>query len=89
MKLRSDLILREMGGEYVIVDPNQDVVDMSKVFTLNETAAHVWRELTDIEFTKETIADILTNNYDVEFSQAIEDAEYLLTTFSQEGLIEG
>ncbi len=39
MKLREDLMLRHLGDEYVIIDPEQDMVDMSKVYTLNETAA--------------------------------------------------
>jgi hypothetical protein len=45
MKLRTDLILRHLGNEYIVVDPGQDMVDMSKVFTLNEVAAFLWREL--------------------------------------------
>lgn len=39
MKLREDLMLRHLGDEYVIIDPERDMVDMSKVYTLNETAA--------------------------------------------------
>lgn len=89
MKLRKDLLLRHMGEEYVIVDPSQDVVDMSKVFTLNETAALIWKELKGIEFSENTIADILLKHYNVELGQALEDANLLIEQFSIEGLIEG
>lgn len=89
MKLKKDLILREMGNEFVIVDPSQDVVDMSKVFTLNETAALLWRKLDKIEFSIQTVADVLVNYYDVEYSQALKDADILINQFEKEGLLEG
>ena len=88
MKLRSDLILRKMGDEHVIVDPSQDVVDMSKVYTLNETAAFIWNELQGIEFDIQVIAGVIFDNYDVEFSQALMDATILIENFSKEDLLE-
>ena len=36
-------MLRHLGDEYVIIDPEQDMIDMSKVYTLNETAAFMER----------------------------------------------
>lgn len=88
MKLREDLILREMGKEYVIVDPSQDVVDMSKVFTLNETAATIWKEMQGLEFSTEDVANFLTKEYEVSHDQALNDATALLTQFKKEGLLE-
>lgn len=88
MKLREDLILRQMGDEYVIVDPSQEVIDMSKVFTLNETAAFIWKELEGNTFTGETIASILLQQYEVDYSQALQDATLLIKQFSEEGLLE-
>ena len=39
MNLNKDLVLREVGGEYMIVNPFSDIVDMTQVYSLNETAA--------------------------------------------------
>ena len=39
MRLHKDLVLREVGGEYMIVNPFSDTVDMTQVYSLNETAA--------------------------------------------------
>lgn len=89
MKLRDDLILRQMGEDFVIVDPSQDVIDMSKVFTLNETAAFIWRELEGEDFTEETIAKILIEHYDIEYSSALVDAGILIEQFVNENLLEG
>lgn len=88
MRLRKDLILREMGTEYVIVDPSQDVVDMSKVFTLNETAAVIWKELVDRDFSTADMANILTKQFEVSYEKALEDASILLARFEHEGLLE-
>lgn len=88
MRLRSDLILREMGAEFVIVDPSQEVVDMSRVFTLNETAALIWKKLEGVEFTIDHVVHIVTNDYDVHPEQALEDAKQLLEQFEKDGLLE-
>ncbi len=87
MKLRADLKLRNIAGEYIIVDPGQDMVDLSKVFTLNESAVLVWEELLDKDFTVDTVVAILLANFEVEPELAREDAEKLLADFKSGGLI--
>jgi hypothetical protein len=88
MKLKEDLILRRVGGDYVIVDPGQDMVDMSKVFTLNETAAWLWDELKGREFTKDTVVELLCSQYEVTAEQAQEDVKTLLDTFAMNGMLD-
>ena len=38
MRLNSNLILRQVGGEYMIVNPFSETMDMAQVYSLNETA---------------------------------------------------
>ncbi|MBV2225699.1 MULTISPECIES: PqqD family protein [Sphingobacterium] len=87
MKLRTDLQLRKLGNDYIIIDPGQEMIDMSKVFTLNETAAFLWEELQGKEFTEETVSDILLENYEVNEDVAVKDAKKLIQTFIKGGLI--
>jgi len=87
MKLRTDLQLRKLGNDYIIIDPGQEMIDMSKVFTLNETAAFLWEELQGKEFTEETVSDILLENYEVKEDVATKDAKKLIQTFIKGGLI--
>lgn len=87
MKLRTDLQLRKLGNDYIIIDPGQEMIDMSKVFTLNETAAFLWEELQGKEFTEETVSDILLENYEVNVDVAVKDAKKLIQTFIKGGLI--
>lgn len=87
MKLRSDLILRKMGDEYVIVDPGQEMVDMSKVYTLNSTAAFLWEQLTDQLFTIESVTEVLLEHFDVSEAEARSDAQKLVKEFEEQGLL--
>jgi len=87
MKLREDLQLRKLGDDFVIIDPGQEMVDMSKVFTLNESAAFLWEELLNKEFTEETVVQILLDNYEVDESTANKDAKKLIHEFVKGGLI--
>ena len=87
MKLRTDIRLRRIGEEYIIVDPGQDMVDMSKAYTLNETAGFIWNALVGIEFTISTIVELLQNNYDLSLEVAEQDAKKLIKQLQKEGLI--
>lgn len=87
MRLRDDIQLRNIAGEYVIVDPGQQMVDMSKVFTMNDTAADIWNEFHDKTFTKQDVVTYLMNVYLVEEEQAATDTEALLKLFVEQGLI--
>ena len=51
MRLNSNLILRQVGGEYMIVNPFSETMDMAQVYSLNETAAWLWKQLENKEFT--------------------------------------
>ncbi|MGJ1387089.1 PqqD family protein [Sphingobacterium spiritivorum] len=87
MRLRTDIRLRKIGEEYIIVDPGQDMVDMSKAYTLNETAAFIWNELQNIEFSVSTIAQLLRDNYDLSPEIADKDAKELVKQLQSEGLL--
>lgn len=88
MRLREDLVLRHIGGDRVIVDPGQDMVDMSKVFTLNETAAWLWQELAGTDFELENVVNMLAERYDVSREVAQNDARQLLAIFREHQLVE-
>lgn len=88
MKLRSDLVLRTIGSDHLIVDPSQDMVDLSTVYTLNSTAAWLWEQLKGTEFELNTIVGLLCDNYEVDQEQAQSDARVLLGDFEKQGLLE-
>ena len=45
MKLNNLLKLRQVGGEYMIINPYSEAADMTQVISLNETAAWLWKQV--------------------------------------------
>lgn len=88
MKLRADLVLRTIGSDHMIVDPGQEMVDLSTVYTLNDTAAWLWEQLKGIDFTIASIVELLCQQYEVTEQQALADAETLIKDFEKQGLLE-
>lgn len=88
MNLRKDLVLRKVGKDYIIVDPGQDMVDMSTIFTLNETSAWLWEELRETSFSKEDMVALLLDRYEVTREKAEADCTALLEQFEAHHLLE-
>lgn len=87
MKLREDLILRKVDEDYLVVDPGQEMIDMSKVYTLNETAAFLWNALKGQEVTVESIVEVICDTYDVHADIARQDAVRLYEDFKAQGIL--
>ena len=73
MKLNKDLVLREVGGEYMIVNPFSDTVDMTQVYSLNETAAWLWQQMEGKEFSVSDLVAVLREEYEVDEETATAD----------------
>ncbi|MFD2966844.1 PqqD family protein [Sphingobacterium bambusae] len=89
MILRKDLMLRHVGDDYIIVEPGQDQIDMSRVYTLNETAAWLWEQLQGKDFTLADVTTLLLDRYEVDEQTARQDAAKLIELFQVQGLVKG
>ncbi len=87
MRIKDKLILRHVGKDYIIIEPEKDTVDMTKIYSLNESAAWLWTELKGIDFTEESVVEMLMNKYDVSPEQALEDVRSLIDIFRTQGLV--
>ena len=88
MKIKEGFELREVCGEYIVVAPGYKNIDFSKVINLNESAATMWKAVAGKDFTEETLASILLDNYDVEESTAKADAARIMEEWKEIGLTE-
>lgn len=88
MKIKEHLILRRVGEKYMIIDPDQGMVDLTHVYALNETAAWLWEQLRGIDFTSEVIANLLESHYKIDASRARSDADLLLSSLGDNHLLE-
>lgn len=88
MKIKKGFELREICGEYIVVAHGDKNIDFSKVINLNESAAVMWKEVADKDFTAEDLASILLNTYDVEEEIAQTDALRIMKEWIETGLAE-
>ena len=61
MKLQPNLQLRKIGNKYMIVSTASGNVNMTDVFTLNETAARLWQLMEGKDITPKELAVLLCN----------------------------
>ena len=57
------------------------------MFSLNEPAAYLWRQVEDIEFTPDTLLELLLKEYDVSESTARNDIQDLIKVFRESGVL--
>lgn len=87
MKLKSNLKLRKIGTQYIIVADAENI-DVSKVIALNSTAAFLWRQAEDKDFTVRQLTAALCASYDVDPMKAFNDIERTIEIWKENGLIE-
>ncbi len=86
MRLNSDLVLRQVKDEYMIINPFSDTVDMTQVYTLNETAAWLWQQMEGKEFEVKDLAEAMLQEYEVDEETAYKCAEDLAKQWLQAGM---
>lgn len=87
MKLKEGYVLRTICGETILSPEGLSKVDMSRIISLNETAAFLWKSLLDKDFTAQDAVDLLTGEYDVDAETAARDVDVLLATWREIGLL--
>ena len=86
MKIKKGFELREMCGEHIIIGTGMENIDFSKVISLNESAAWLWREVEDKDFTPESLAALLIEHYNVDETTALADASVLVNQWVSIGI---
>lgn len=88
MRKTKDFSLRQIGKQYMIVDSSEENIDLSCVYTLNASAAYLWKEIGQEEFTNEFLVKRLCDRYDIDEETASKDVRLLTTEWKKLGLIE-
>lgn len=88
MKTRKGYTLRSLGKEFVLVAEGLEAVDFSRMISMNESAAFLWKSVEDKDFEAETLVDLLLEEYDIAREVAEKDVATLLQTWKEADLIE-
>ena len=79
--------LREIGKQYMIVEASEENVNMSDVYSLNETAADLWKQLETGNSTATGLAEYLCKHYETHPATALHDVERQLAEWESFGLL--
>ena len=72
MKIKKELIKRDIAGDTILVPVGKTVYDSNGLFVLNEVAAFIWDVLADAETEAYIVAKIL-EEYEVSQQEAEKD----------------
>ena len=88
MKIKEGFILRKICGQSVISGEGAANVNFSKLVSLNETAAFLFSKVIGSEFTPESMAELLTGEYEVEYDRALADCRALCEQWREIGILD-
>lgn len=83
MKIKEGYKIRQIAGENVVVMQGTLGADMTRIISLNDSGAWLWRELSGKDFSVEDVAELLCCRYDVEPATAMEDASRWTETLKE------
>ena len=89
MRAKKGFNLREVCGEQIIVAEGKENIDFSNIISMNESSAYLWKNVQQLpEFNCEKLAELLTEQYEIDFETALEDAKNLSQQWFEAGIIE-
>ena len=94
MKAKPGFNIRKVCGENIIVAEGKENMDFSNIISMNESSALLWNEIQGKDFSVEDLAQILTENYQIDantplpMSQALADAETVVQQWYETGIID-
>ena len=86
MKTKEGFILREMCGENIITGEGLEHINFNKLISLNSTAAFLWNAVVGTEFTVESMAQLLVDEYGIDMELALKDSANLCKVWAEAGI---
>jgi hypothetical protein len=89
MNIKNGFVLREVCGERVIMGEGLGAIDFGRLLCLNETAAWLWQEAKEMgDFDVASLADRLSEAYDVTPDEARKDVAAIIAEWQSVGVVE-
>ncbi len=87
MKIKEEYKVRKIAGEDLVVKQGASHAEMTRVISLNESAALMWEELCRCDFTLEDAAAVLEAHYEVSHEQALQGAQDWIDSLTGCGIL--
>lgn len=82
------LTLKNIGRSYMLVESNGEDVNMTNVYSMNDTAAWLWKHIDTSDGNIEEIAAAMCEEYDVDSATAMADITQQFSQWREMKLIE-
>lgn len=87
MKRKENFVLRRVADTWVILPLAEQTLNFDGMLTLNDSGAMLWK-LLEPGSSRETLAQALTEEYEVSYEQALCDVDAFLAKLLQAGCAE-
>ena len=87
MKLKSDLILRQVADTWVVLPMTRDVLSFNGIVRLNESGALLWNVLKETE-NRQAMVNALVHELGIEKQIAETDVDELVNVLGKAGCLE-
>lgn len=81
-----NIVTRVIAEEMILIPLRKNVGDMDFIYTLNETAARIWK-LMDGDHSTGEVCQLIINEFDIEQDQAEKDLNELIVDLKEIGAI--
>ncbi len=88
MKIKKNFTLRNVCGENIVVAEGKENIDFTKIISMNESSAYLWKNVEGKDFTSDTLRDLLLAEYDVDPATAEADAKAIAKKWKEAGIAE-
>lgn len=88
MKIKSNLTLRKIADEYIMLLNDGKALDYTKAISLNETAAYLVEAVGQDSFDTARWAELLLEQYELDADTAHRDAQRFADMLIEAGVIE-
>lgn len=88
MKTKKGFRLRNICGENIIAAEGIENIDFSRIISMNESSAFLWKKVEGKEFTEDELVSFLTEEYEVDEETARNDVKQLVAKWQKAGIIE-
>ena len=88
MKTKKGFMLREICGEKILVAEGEQNIDYCNIINMNESAAYLWEAVQDKDFDADMLANLLTEEYEIDKDTALADSKMLISKWMEVGIVE-
>lgn len=87
VSIKPDFLIRDIAGEQILIGAGEQI-DFSQMLILNDTSTWVIKTLQEQSLSPEELTQRLTNEYEVDYTEALNDVNELIHELETLGVVE-